>query len=188
MTETRGIGRKALPNFICGDRSRKITNFCSKSIDWNIVKFLKSRYSENDHHFGETCMLRPHLGAKKGSRLKFPYLVCYCTFWSIYLLRQWDVVRCSSFPGEITYSCNSNRWNVRIPPKFNTATWWNTMSLWAQITSPLKMFLKSAQYKSQNFVLTTQGYAWLCSGSNGHGDISLHTSVPACNISISSPL
>ena len=145
MPETRGIGRKALPNFICGARSRKITNFCSKSIDWNIVKFLKSRYSENDHHFGETCMLRPHLGAKKGSRLKFPYLVCSCTFWSIYLLRQWDVVRCSSFPGEITYSCNSNHWNVRIPPKFSTfhtVTWWNTMPLWAQISSPLKILFK----------------------------------------------
>ena len=110
------------------------------------MKFLKSRYSENDHHFGETCMLRPHLGAKKGSRLKFPYLVCSCTFWSIYLLRQWDVVRCSSFPGEITYSCNSNPWNVRIPPKFSTfhtVTWWNTMSLWAQISSFLKNFIQN---------------------------------------------
>ena len=143
--ETRGIGRKALPNFICGARSRKIINFCSQSIDWNIVKFLKSRNSENDHHFGETCMLRPHLDAKKGTQHKFPYLVYSETFWSIYLLRHCDVVRCSRFPGEITYSCNSNHWNVRIRPKystFHTVTWWNTMSLWAQISSSLKCLFK----------------------------------------------
>ena len=156
MAETRGIGRKALPNFIGGARSRKITNFCSKSIDWNIVKFLKSRYSENDHHFGETCMLRPHLDVKKGTRHKFPYLVSSDTFWSIYLLRQWDVVRCSRFPGEITYSWNSNHWNVRIPSKsstFHTVTWWNTMPLWAQISSSLKCLFKirSVQVRELRF-------------------------------------
>ena len=156
MTETRGIGRKALPKFICGARSRKITIFCSKSINWNIVKFLKSRYSENHHHFRETCMLRPHLGAKKGSRHKLPYLVSSDTFWSICLLRQCDVVRCSRFPGEIPYSCNSNHWNVRIPPKFSTfhtVTWWNTMPLWAQISSSLKMLLKirSVQVRELRF-------------------------------------
>ena len=135
MVETRGIGRKALPNFISGARSRKITNFCSKSINWNIVKFLKSRYSENDHHFGETCMLRPHLGAKKGIQRKFPYLVYSETFWSIYLLRQCDVVRCSRFPGEITYSCNSNHWNVRNPSKIQYFSYRDVMKRYATLSS-----------------------------------------------------
>ena len=141
--ETRGIGRKALPNIICGARSRKIINFCSKSIDWNIVKFLKSRNSENYHHFGETCMLRPHLDAKKGTQHKFPYLVYSEMFWSIYLLRQCDVVRCSRFPGEIHIPViQTTETSGFLQKSVLFIPWWNTMPFWAQISSPLKMLFK----------------------------------------------
>ena len=145
MTETRGIGRKALPKFICGARSRKITIYCSKSINWNIVKFLKSRYSENDHHFGETCMLRPHYGAEKEIPCKFHYLLSSTLFCRFYLSRQCHVVQCSRLPGEISYSWLSNNWNVRIHTNFtvlHTVTWWNTLPLWAQVSPDPKSLLK----------------------------------------------
>ena len=110
------------------------------------MKICKYRVSENNTDFGETCMLRPHLGAKKVTRHKFPYLLSSTLFLKVVSLTS---VLCRSmleFAWRNFIFLNVEPLKRQDPSKFHYVSYRDVMKHYVTLSSSFsrsKSFIKN---------------------------------------------